>query len=82
MPSSYVLQKTYEAMAAVTNNLTSEMGKNGVKATITNNVTYDGVSTDMGTFFNAHKDEVSITLTFLAGFLDIIQEINTALGAT
>lgn len=82
VPSSYVLQKTYEAMIAVTNDLTSEMGNKGVKATITNNVTYDGVSTDMGAFFSAHKDEVSITLTFLAGFLDIVQEINTALGAT
>lgn len=80
IPSSYVLQKTYEAMKEVVNDLTSSMKTSGVKATINNNVSEEPGEIDFNAFFNAHKGEVTITLTFLAGFLDLVNSINNAIN--
>lgn len=83
IPSSYVLARTIEAMESVATQLLgqSSMGYQGVKATINNNVREPAPGEhDMQLFFNTHASEVTITLTFLAGFLDIVAGINDALG--
>lgn len=80
IPSSYVLQKTRLAMEVVRNDLIQgKMTAQGVKATINNNVTEDPNAKDPTAFFNSHKEEVTITLTFLSGFLDLVDKINKAI---
>ena len=86
IPSSFVLSRTIEAMENVATVLlnsgfnSTQMANTGVKATIENNVQPPGPGEhDMSAFFAAHSGEVNITLTFLAGFLDIVSSINAAI---
>jgi hypothetical protein len=80
-PQSVLLQRTYDelrkAMFTVQGELEANISK-GVAAHIENNVSYNKESDgdlSMQEFYNAHKNDVNITVTFLAGLLDIFNEI-------
>lgn len=93
LPSSYVLQLTYNHLVKIYGILDAEFNKfknqsitpagsktEGAKITIENNVKESEYSTDWNNFFQENKKNVSLNIVFLAGFLDIIKEINKAMS--
>lgn len=93
VPESFVLKLTYNGLVEAENKLAEVAGFNssGSRASIINNVTEAQMqgalgrntvtsSSDWFTTFEKNKGQVSINITFLAGFLDILNQLNNMMS--
>ena len=95
-PSSFILQLTYNGLLKSYNLLESEVGQfsksssvtkggTGANIKIINNISefseYTDETSDWINYFNNNKKKVALTITFLGGLLDIIDELNKAISS-
>lgn len=95
-PSSFILQLTYDGLLKAYNLLESEAGQFSKKSFVTksgtganikiiNNISefseYTDETSDWINYFDKNKKKVALTITFLGGLLDIIEELNDAMAS-